>query len=78
MESFKRTSHSTALFHKVEDSPIGKNVGEGGNAIEKKGGNVGIILALFFLFGREEIVRKMRWIFYITYKEFPLDSLMKT
>ena len=46
MESFKRTSHSTALFLKVKDSPIEKNVEEGGNAIEKKVGNVGVILVL--------------------------------
>ena len=46
MASFKRTSHSTALFLKVDNSPIEKNIEEGENTIEKKLGNVGIILVL--------------------------------
>ncbi|KAJ9699040.1 hypothetical protein PVL29_007892 [Vitis rotundifolia] len=44
---------STSLFLKVEDSPTEKNVGEGGNVVEKKAGNARIIVgsSLGALFG---------------------------
>lgn len=54
METLNPTDNfSTSLFLKVENSPTEKNVGEGGNVVEKKAGNARIILgsSLGALFG---------------------------
>ncbi|RVW76021.1 G-type lectin S-receptor-like serine/threonine-protein kinase SD2-5 [Vitis vinifera] len=53
METDPTYDFSTSLFLKVENSPTEKNVGEGGNVLEKKAGNARIIVgsSLGALFG---------------------------